>query len=558
MHAGEPPGSPEAVATEPRQVTGPGEAAQPGPPAIRRWWAASAWIAALLALFGVLLRISLSSPINSDGANSALQAWSLLHGNFLLHGWIIGDATYYTFELPVDAVLEHVLGLHPITLHVGSAITFAIVTACAVALAVGGSRGAARVARGAVVIVVLAAALLTPLGVAILLEKPDHTGTSAIMLAAFLLLDRLPSRWFTPPLLCAILIAGQLGDATVLYVGVPAVLGVCLYRVIAARTIRTADAAIVVAAAASVPLARLIRSAIEHHGGYLMVAPKIGIAPFSTWQHHAWLTLKAFRVLYGSTAEPGSALGFAGEVLGTACLLAAALGFVRVLWRWRTAGRAEQMLCVAIVFNIGAYMSSTIPVPTNEREIVAVLPFGAVLAARACVPERIASTSRGRLAVTVATAAALVPLVAAAAVSPAPQPASVLASWLKAHGLTYGLAGYWGASSTTVQSGGLVDVRAVEVTFPKGRATFVAKDWETNASWYNPALHDATFIVAATAENYHGGDSFVARTVEWRFGRPSSTYLVGRHLVMIYSKNLLLQVQPALPLPEQDGASGVL
>ena len=77
----------------------------------RRWWPGRVWIGCGIALFALLLRISLSHGMNSDGANNALQGWDMLHGNLLLHGWIIGDATYYTLELPLYAITEAVLGL---------------------------------------------------------------------------------------------------------------------------------------------------------------------------------------------------------------------------------------------------------------------------------------------------------------------------------------------------------------------------------------------------------------------------------------------------------------
>ena len=85
-----------------------------------------------------------------------------------------------------------------------------------------------------------------------------------------------------------------------------------------------------------------------------------------------------------------------------------------------------------------------------------VLPCGAVLAARACVPARITGRITGMprtfLAVTATALAALVPL-AAAATRPALRPATApLAAWLEAHGLTYGIAGYWDASVVTMQS----------------------------------------------------------------------------------------------------------
>ncbi len=555
MHAGEQctSGAHAATAEErppssPSRLDAVGEAPEPVPSPLHRRLSTAAWIAGFVALFGFLLRISLSSSINSDGANSALQAWDILHGNLLLHGWIIGDVTFYAFELPLYAVLESILGLHSLTLHTGSAITYLIVAACAVAAAATGSRGAARVGRSAVVVAVLAAALLTPLGVALLVEKPDHTGTSAIMLVSFLLIDRLPNRRLTPPLLCAILIAGQIDDATVLYVGVPTVLLVCGYRILAERGMRMAGAAQLVAAGASVPLAMLIHAVMEHHGGYLVVVPKAGIAAVSTWPHHAWLTLGAIRLLYGAVTAHGSALGLVGAAIGTAWLLAAAVGFVRVIWTWRRASRAEQMLCAAIVFSIGAYVVSTIPTPSNAREIVAVLPFGAILAARACVPGRIGNLPRARLAMAAAGIAVLLPLAAEAAVPPATPPAALLASWLEAHGLRYGVAGYWYASAITVNSGNQVRVRAVSLTSFMGPTRFGAEDWETNVSWYDPSLHYANFVVADRHTARKGYVSSAA--FEKYFGRPASIYQVAGRVVMVYRRNLLWLVRPALPLPK--------
>ena len=157
---------------------------------MRRWWLAAAWICCGIGLFAFLLRISLSYGMNSDGANNALQGWDILHGHVLLHGWILGDATYYTLELPLYAITEALLGLSSLTCHVVSALTYLIVAICAVVLAMADSKGLSRAARGAAVIAVLAAPLLTRQGVLILLSSPDHAGTSAIIMISFLLIDR--------------------------------------------------------------------------------------------------------------------------------------------------------------------------------------------------------------------------------------------------------------------------------------------------------------------------------------------------------------------------------
>ncbi len=483
-----------------------------------------------MALFAFYLRVSLTGHVTSDGANNALQAWDMLHGHLLLHGWIIGDATYYTFELPVLALTEIFFGLRDLTSHVGSALTYLIVTVSAAAVALPGSRGLARVARCAVVIVVMTAMFHAGGYVAyLLLGPPDHTGTSAFLLVAFLLIDRLSARWYTPPLLLAILCAGQIGDATVRYVAVPAVVVVCGYRLVAARKLRTGDAANALAAAASVPLASAVRALMLHFGAYQMVAPETAIAPPRRWPHHAVLAWDAIRVLFGAHAGSGSPslARDAGYFLGLACLLAAAAGFARVVWTWRTASRAEQLLCAAIVINLSAYVISTVPVPGNSYEVVAVLPCGAVLAARACVPAHTGALRAGLAAV-----AALLLLTIAAARPVAAVPTAPLSAWLEAHGLTYGLAGYWDSSVITLHSSDRIQVRAVSMNGSR----VVRYDWEADTSWYDASRHDATFVII----DLHG--SGLSPSAGRYFGKPVKIGHVAHWAILIYRKNLLEQV----------------
>ena len=220
-------------------------------PWLRRGLAALGWTAGAAAVFALFLRISLEKLMTSDGANNALQAWDMLHGHLLLHGWILGDVTFYTFELPLIAILEFFLGLHPDTMHVAEALVYMIVAGLAVAIAVTDSRGFSRLSRASVVVAVLAAPTLVHSDLWIPLGIPDHTGTTVFLLASFLLIDRATGRRWTAPLLCVILCAGQISDVTVRYVAVPAIAVVCLYRMLAARKLMTWDAANLLAAGLS-------------------------------------------------------------------------------------------------------------------------------------------------------------------------------------------------------------------------------------------------------------------------------------------------------------------
>ena len=520
-------------APSPRPV-GPGGSGHRWVP---RLLAATAWIAGGAVLFLCYLRISFTYHVTSDGANNALQAWDMLHGHLLMHGWILGDATYYTFDLPVLALTEIFFGLQDLTSHVASALIYLIVTVCAVALAVADSRGLARVARAGVVVAVLTATFHVEWNAPYLLGAPDHVGTSVFLLVSALLIDRAPARRYTSPLLLAILCAGQIGDATVRYVAVPAVVIVSVYRMAAARKVRTSDAANALAAVASVPLAAAVRALMVHFGAYQMVAPRTAIAPPGRWPHNAAIAWHAMRVLFGAEVASGSAnpARDAGYVLGIACLLAVAAGFARVVWTWRTASRAEQLLCAAIVINLAVYVVSTMPIPSNPYEVVAILPCGAVLAARACVPRRIPDRLRAGLTTGLVAAVALAPLAIAAARSPATAPTAPVTAWLEAHGLTYGLAGYWNSSVITLHSGGQVQARAVVIQ----GSQVIRYDWETDTQWFDPSRHDATFVITDLA------GIGLSPWAEHYFGKPSQIVRVSHWAILIYPRNLLTQVAVA-------------
>ena len=520
-------------APSPRPV-GPGGSGHRWVP---RLLAATAWIAGGAVLFLCYLRISFTYHVTSDGANNALQAWDMLHGHLLMHGWILGDATYYTFDLPVLALTEIFFGLQDLTSHVASALIYLIVTVCAVALAVADSRGLARVARAGVVVAVLTATFHVEWNAPYLLGAPDHVGTSVFLLVSALLIDRAPARRYTSPLLLAILCAGQIGDATVRYVAVPAVVVVSVYRMAAARKVRTGDAANALAAVASVPLAAAVRALMVHFGAYQMVAPRTAIAPPGRWPHNAAIAWHAMRVLFGAEVASGSAnpARDAGYVLGIACLLAVAAGFARVVWTWRTASRAEQLLCAAIVINLAVYVVSTMPIPSNPYEVVAILPCGAVLAARACVPRRIPDRLRAGLTTGLVAAVALAPLAIAAARSPAMAPTAPVTAWLEAHGLTYGLAGYWNSSVITLHSGGQVQARAVVIQ----GSQVIRYDWETDTQWFDPSRHDATFVITDLA------GIGLSPLAEHYFGKPGQIVRVSHWAILIYRRNLLTQVAVA-------------
>ncbi len=124
--------------------------------AVRRRALFAAGYTAVFAFFFVFwYLIARTAVTSSDGANNALQGYDLLHGNPLLSGWIIGDATYYTFELPVYAIITGIFGLGPTAGDVEPAVVYLIIAILAAALAKGRKTGLQGAVRVGVVLAVL-------------------------------------------------------------------------------------------------------------------------------------------------------------------------------------------------------------------------------------------------------------------------------------------------------------------------------------------------------------------------------------------------------------------
>ena len=103
----------------------------------------------------------------------------------------------------------------------------------------------------------------------------------------------------------------------------------------------------------------------------------------------------------------------------------------------------------------------------------------------------------------------------AAAQGQTPPANAALAVWLRQHGLSSGLAGYWEASSVTLDSGGAITMGSV-VPLRSGR--LAPRHWEQDMRLYDPASRDASFVVLAPDSPFTRGDA--VRT----FGQPAAVY----------------------------------
>ena len=628
------------------QHAGPGRRRRPRPSArtAPRALAVIAFCAAVVGLFACYQRVSATFPVGSDGASNALEAWDLLHGNWLLRGWTFTDVSFYTTELPEYAAVEWARGLNTSVVHAAAAITYTLLVLTAAALARGRSRGPEGWARALIAGGIMLAPQLGN-GIHVLLSQPDHVGTQVPLLGIFLLLDRVPRRWHTVAAIWALLVVTIVADKiAIMDAAVPLVV-VCLFYAARARTplmrgvdsgtaqsapsrgrgsrhvrneagtpaqgeagrvgdrvsARSFELLVACAAIAAVGAAELILLGISRLGGFTLLPVETRIVTPAGLPGHLSMTLVDTLNLFGAgvtTVQPGPQTAFAWLHLPGVALATAALGIA--LWRMPfRRDLVSDVLAVGLVVNLADFIASAIPsTPFDTRELVAVLPYGAVLAGRIfgpwlaggkaarIPPPRVTRrgdgrgepghSTLGRFSRSQSTlgrswrtassrtlswhqvAVAVVALVGVCQLSalgygatrpPAANPEQALAGWLAEHHLITGLGTYTEDNVTTLDSGGAVRLRTV--SWPRsGRA--VPRLYQSSASWYDPRKAYANFVVSGAADR--AGDLIPRAEILALAGPPARTYRFQSFTIMVWNKNLLtLLAEPSSRLPGEIG-----
>jgi hypothetical protein len=527
----------------------PEPAAVARPKASRAWWWAGAavFMLVIVVLFDAYLHLSKTYPENSDEANILLMANDMLHGNVYLSGWNVSDVPFITTELPEITLLVWLFGLHLNTAHIAAAVTYTLVIAVAMLLAKGQAKGPKAIARMALVLAIM----LAPqpgIGIFVIDFSVGHIGTALPVMLTWLALDRLGKRWYVPVIVTVLLGWALMADPLVLVIAIYPLLVVCLVRVVTALITRgrngsglraigqsLSDRWFELSLAAAAGLGYLVvwwgGQLLGHAGGY-----NLQPVPFKLdggrWFMQARVSVHGLLEMFGAYFVPGNAINYykAGTYLNFPALsgldqalaISHVIGVLFAVWGalaiarrffFRDADLVSQLLLVAIVANIAAYVPSTLADASalNVREIAPVLPFAAVLAGRMIGDRLLAgpavSVKLPRIGRPLRLRLLAIPLVVLfgwysfglfqQADTPAvANPFAELEAYLEANNLTYGIGGYWNASVVTVDTGGRVTIRAVSP------ACLQPYEWENKLTWYDQAQHSANFLVLSNVAGY--------------------------------------------------------
>jgi hypothetical protein len=511
-----------------------------------RWAWPAAFVSAGVVLFGAYLRQSYTATPGSDGAVIALQAWDMLHGNLLLRGWTLPDMTFYTIELPEFMLLELARGLSITDVHIVEALNYTLLVLLSALLAKGGAGGREGVVRALVAAGILLAPTTPGVANTVAFANPDHLGTQLLLLVAWLILDRARPHWWVPVVVAVLLAWAQVSDSLVLIEGVLPLLVVSVVRLYRQRRgplrAQWYDLSLAAAAIAANFAANLTLRMIREAGGFRAYPLNYTFAYVDTLYSHIWLTVETVLALFGAD--------FSGQRLipniqqETWIALLHLIGVALVCWalaiavrRYMAHDRVVQLLTMAVAVTLLIYTSLIgFDVGGGAHDILPVLPFGAVLAGRLLADQLI---RRGLVAALALALACYVGVLAHNIIQPsrADDGYHRIAGWLQARHFSYGLSDYWAASLVDLDTGNRVQVVPV-----KSEAfQIVLAPWNSEASWYNPRLHDASFFILPDPMPgcSPGATRGWVKATRNAFGPPANTYTADGFLVLVWHKNLL-------------------
>jgi hypothetical protein len=521
---------------------------------------AAAWVLGVVAAFALNVRLSQTTPTNSDGASQALQAWDLLHGNVLQHGWITGDVAYFPNDVSAYALIDLVHGLNQDAVHWYGALMYTLAMLLAALLAMGRAGeapGRERLARGAIAAGIMIAPQLQA-GVYTLLQGPDHFGTAVPVLLAWLILDRARPRWHVPVIVALIIAITGIADLTALFTAAIPLLAVYGYRVLRARVFwrqslasQQYEIALAVAGVAAAVITWEGPRILAAIGSLTQVAPITQIASLNViFWHNFRVAGLCLLVLAGADfigVHPPLRAGF--EILH---LTGAALGAGAILvagWRFlRDKDAISQLLLTGIALNLLAFVVGTHAEEiTFTREMVDVLPFAAVLAGRLLARRLLAWRLVPVLAVVLCGYLAGFGYEVRQPVLPAQN--QQLVSWLEDHDLHYGLSGYWAANAVTLASGEQVRILALN----RHHGKFLLATQLVKREWLDPKVSSANFVVFFPTNpgvppftGFTGMVGFPDKPFEQTaiatFGKPARIYRYDQYTIYVWNKNLLAEL----------------
>ncbi|MFX1734459.1 hypothetical protein PXJ20_07110 [Paraburkholderia sp. A1RI_3L] len=492
---------------------------------------------------------------SSDEANPLLSAYDMVHGNWLLRGWVEPVSTFYGIDLLLFGAQSIVFGKSPTILVITPALIWAMVVllSCAVVAKYSAKETRFFHALCAFVILGLPQVFNGPVA-ALITVAPIHIGSIVYALIAFVLAQRfLVSRRIERLAACSyfLLVALMtLGDPFSPYFCAAPVLLTCLS---ARRMDWRRRGALGALTSGAVIAGKVGLVLIGHAGGFSIIPMPAGFVMFDLVGKNVSLVVQGILGLFGADffGKPVSPVldivpFLASGPLPALIRLPIVLLLCFVVSKlarpiMRSVLGAEptdqqpitQALFWAILLVIAANLFSTLPINlATSRYLLPVYVFGAILVSMSLPRVRMDQGAVGVIA-----ASSVVSIVCGFVNSTdqhrfANGEQQQLAAWLTAHDLKDGYGPYWSAGIVTVLTHGQTTVNAL-APGPNGKLTPLV--WISSTP-EKPLMSNPgrKFVVV---ENRQIEPKFSQEQVVATFGEPSEIHQVGPYTVDVFDNN---------------------
>ena len=478
---------------------------------------------------------------NSDSAMDVLKSWDMFHGRPLLNGWTQGNNSWMTNELIIYAVVASVLGVTPTVIYVSHGILYSALIVLTAVLAMGRARDWKRAALAGA----FAGAML--IGVTrettgwMTLTLIDHLTTAIPILVLLIIFDRAKAlTWHHGVVAFANLTWAAMSDHIVIYVAILPLALVSGLRAYFRKDHRRVNAVIALGALAALPGERIFKALVQSLGGAAPNDPPgVVFAGVAELPANFWETIHSLMIIFGAGIFGRDVSSAKIQLIHVAVVATAVAGWIIAMRSLRNLNLIDQFILTAILVNVLALMFSRMPGSDDAaHEMLIVVPLSVALAARLIVPRLI--SLRAQIPVYAGFALSVALLGHALTGTATPDRNGELTRWLQDQRLTYGLASYWESSSVTVKSSDKVQVRAILNSGPGNVQTF---RWIMRDDWYDPAQHDARFVITKVDSDTNFDIAALGnKVVSATFGTPQRTVHIGDFIVRIYDYNLLTRV----------------
>ena len=497
-------------------------------------------------------------PLNSDTANAILEARDVVQGNVLLSHWHLTTVSYFTTDILPVAFGLLFQPFRPGSEHNIYGAIYAIVVLLSVWLASRRPSIRRYSAPGALAAFAVLAFPAPDQGQWLLLG-PLHGGTMLWIIPALLALDftvpatsSIGRRAWVRLVAAAICLAlALIGDTMALYIALGPIALVSLLRLRSRQGNRFQEFAILGVCVTAEILSKAFQFLISRLHGY-QIPPESGAehVAFVAFDHLAenirYALQGLLRIFNADFFGMGVGravliplLSFAGLLLILRCLQSA----ITTLGADQTANpgtapldRIVAIVAIGMVIDVVCYALCNLLIGlATLRYLVPFSIYAGVLAGRygAELWHGI-QDGRGKREVAavflLAAAAWCFPFAARALKVPLPGPSAEaqLGSWLQARGLTDGYAGYWAATSVTVETSGAVRIYPVSAS----NGGFEPFLWAADERWYT--RKPVRFLVVEDTA-FAGVD---LKNATAAFGRESARYRVARFTILVWDKDI--------------------